>query len=111
MSIHTADKKNKAPKGTAPMFALSAMDEDGLSEQHRNQHQLDSMLHALPPSASFMPSTFVEEQPLPHTVSIPRIVPIARIDDVPHIPSSPVHGLNTVANINVANCCVVVDRG
>ena len=33
-------QKNKAPKGTAPMFALSAMDEDGLSEQHRNQHQL-----------------------------------------------------------------------
>jgi hypothetical protein len=38
--------------------------------------------------------------------------PVARVDDVPHMLSSPVHGLHAIAHINVANSRVgVVSRG
>jgi hypothetical protein len=71
----TQQAVHEASNGTTSMFALSAVDQDGLAEQNRNQCHLDGMLHALPPRASLMPPTVVQEQPLPYAPSIPRIVP------------------------------------
>ena len=57
------------------MFALSAVDQDGLAEQNRHKRHLDRMFHPLLPGASLMLPTVVKKQPLTYAQSVPRIVP------------------------------------
>ena len=84
----TQQTKHKAPNGTTSMFALSAVDQDGLAEQNRDKRHLHGMLKPLPPRASLMLPTPVEKQPLPYAQSTPRIVP----GQIKHHPPRPIRG-------------------
>ena len=85
------------------MLPLPTVNEDRGPEKDSDEHHLDGVLHALQPGAPIMSPTLAHPQPLPNAVRVPSVVPIAGINDVPHMLARPIHRLHAVPNVDVAD--------